>query len=90
MKKWTLTIAPTVLSMAALLAAYVFDNLSVTTCFIAVALLVAFALPSVIGAVTQRASTVDVNVARVKLHRQKRPDSTTMDAVHAADRGAQS
>jgi hypothetical protein len=90
MKKWTLAIAPTILSMAALLAAYVFDNLSVTVGFIAVALLVAFALPSVIGAITQRASTVDVSVARVKLYRQERPDSTIMEAVHAADRGAQS
>ncbi|MDJ0336643.1 hypothetical protein [Cryobacterium sp. PH31-O1] len=90
MKKWSRAIAPIILSVAASVAAFVFDDLFVALALIALALMAAFALPSVLGSVSRRSATEDVDVAKVKAYRQAHTNSTIMEAINATDRPAQS
>jgi len=77
---------PLMLSLAALIVGVGLDEPVVALGLAASGLLVAFALPSVIGAVTSRSTTRDVDVTKVKAYRQEHPESTIMDTVHATDR----
>lgn len=86
MKKWLRGIVPLVLSLAAVVVAFVYDNYSFGLGLAAAALLAAFALPSVIGTVTKRSTKRDIDVAKVKAYREKHPDLTIMAAVQTTDR----